>query len=68
MFHEVRISEIWPFSMSTYLPTNLDDLLRNRGVEFKAAWDSKTVGPQVIKTSCGVASDWYSSYGGDIVI
>ena len=54
--------------MSTYLPTNLDDLLRNRGVEFKAAWDSKTVGPQVIKTICAYANDLYNINGGYIVI
>ena len=59
--------------MNTYLPINLDDLLHNRGVEterveFKAAWNPKTVGPQVIRTICAYANDLHNINGGYIVI
>ena len=41
--------------MSRTLPINLDDLVHCRvvesvRVEFKASWDPKTTGPQVLKT------------------
>lgn len=59
--------------MNTYLPVNLDDLLHNRGVEterveFKAAWNPETVGPQVIRTICAYANDLHNINGGYIVI
>ncbi|MCY4261426.1 MAG: putative DNA binding domain-containing protein [Rhodobacteraceae bacterium] len=59
--------------MRSYLPINIDDLLRNRGVEserveFKATWDPVTVGPQVIRTLCAYANDLHNLNGGYIVI
>ena len=59
--------------MSAILPTNLDDLLYCRGVEserieFKASWDQKTTGPQVIRTICAFANDYHNLNGGYIAI
>lgn len=59
--------------VSSYLPVNLDDLLHNRSVEserveFKASWDSKTVGFQVLRTICAFANDLHNLNGGYIVI
>ena len=44
---------------SSNLPINLDNLLHGRGVEsvrveFKAAWDAETTGPQALKTICAL--------------
>ena len=59
--------------VSTVLPVNLDDLLRCRAVEsarveFKAGWDPKTTGFQVIKTLCAFANDYHNLNGGYVVI
>lgn len=48
--------------MSSILPINLEHLLACRGVEserveFKASWDPKTTGPQVLRTICAFAND-----------
>ena len=49
--------------MSTILPINLDALLYCRGVEserveFKASWDPRTTGLQVLQTICAFANDY----------
>jgi ATP-dependent DNA helicase RecG len=59
--------------MSSILPINLDGLLRLQGVEsprveFKASWDEKTTGAQVIRTICAFANDFQNLNGGYIVI
>ena len=55
------------------LPFNLDDLLHCRGVEserveFKATWDPRTTGPQVLRTICAFANDFHNLNGGYVVI
>ena len=59
--------------MSTILPINLDNLLYGRGVEserveFKASWDPKTTGPQVLRTICAFANDYHNLNGGYLVV
>ena len=59
--------------MPFILPINLDDLLRLQGVEsarveFKASWDDKYTGAQVIRTICAFANDFQNLNGGYIVI
>lgn len=59
--------------MASILPINLEDLLHLRGVEsprveFKASWDEKTTGAQVIRTICAFANDFQNLNGGYIVI
>ena len=59
--------------MSSILPINIDNLLHFRGVEsarveFKASWDAKTTGYQVLKTICAFANDLQNLNGGYIVI
>ena len=59
--------------MSAILPINLDDLLYCRGVEserveFKASWDPRTTGPQVLRTICAFANDYHNLNGGYVVI
>lgn len=59
--------------MPSILPINLDDLLRLRGVEsprveFKASWDEKYTGAQVIHTICAFANDFQNLNGGYVVI
>lgn len=59
--------------MSKILPINLEDLLYCRGVEserveFKASWDPKTTGIQVLKTICAFANDLHNLNGGYVVI
>ena len=59
--------------MSRILPINIDDLLHCRfmesvRVEFKAGWDPKTTGPQVLKTICAFANDLQGLNGGYIVL
>ena len=49
--------------MPFILPINLDDLLRLQGVEsarveFKALWNDKYTGAQVIRTICAFANDF----------
>lgn len=55
------------------LPINLSDLLNLRTVEsarveFKASWDEKTTGSQIIRTICAFANDFQNLNGGYIVI
>ena len=59
--------------MSAILPINLDDLLQCRGVEsarveFKAGWDPKTTGYQVLRTICAFANDYHNLNGGYVVL
>jgi ATP-dependent DNA helicase RecG len=59
--------------MSSNLPINLSDLLHRRTVEsarveFKASWDEKATGAQVIRTICAFANDFQNLNGGYIVI
>ena len=59
--------------MSAILTINLDDLLHCRGVEserveFKASWDPRTTGHQVLRTICAFANDYHNLNGGYIVI
>ncbi|MCY3654752.1 MAG: ATP-binding protein [Synechococcus sp. SB0678_bin_12] len=59
--------------MPSILPINLEDLLACRGVEsqrveFKAGWDPRTTGPQVLRTICAFANDLQNLNGGYVVI
>ena len=59
--------------MSAILPVNLNSLLYCRGVEserveFKASWDPRTTGPQVLRTICAFANDYHNLNGGYVVI
>ncbi len=59
--------------MSLILPINIQELLYCRGVEsarveFKASWDVKTTGFQVLKTICAFANDLQNLNGGYIVM
>ena len=59
--------------MSSILPINLEDLLRlqrveSARVEFKASWDDKYTGAQIIRTICAFANDFQNLNGGYIVI
>jgi len=59
--------------MSSILPININDLLHFRGVEcarveFKASWDEKTTGLQVLHTICAYANDLQNLNGGYIVL
>ena len=59
--------------MSSILPINIENLLRNQGVEsarveFKASWDKAVTGYQVLKTLCAFANDFQNLNGGYIVI
>ncbi|MCW5286274.1 hypothetical protein D8B29_09590 [Verminephrobacter eiseniae] len=59
--------------VSSILPINVDDLLRLQGVEsarveFKASWDEKTTGSQIIRTICAFANDFQNLNGGYIVL
>lgn len=59
--------------MSHILPINVEDLLACRGVEsarveFKAGWDEKTTGFQVLKTICAFANDLQNLNGGYIIL
>ena len=62
------------FFMSKILPVNLDDLLNGNGgveserIEFKASWNPKTTGPQVIRTICAFGNDCHNLNGGYVVI
>ena len=60
-------------SQTSILPVNVDHLLHHRGVEserveFKASWDAKTTGPQVLRTICAFANDYHNLNGGYVVI
>jgi ATP-dependent DNA helicase RecG len=59
--------------VSRILPVNVEDLLYFRGVEsarveFKASWDEKVTGGQVLKTICAFANDLQNLNGGYIII
>jgi ATP-dependent DNA helicase RecG len=59
--------------MSSILPVNIEDLLHCSGiesarVEFKASWDEKTTGVQIVKTICAFANDFQNINGGYIVL
>lgn len=59
--------------MATALTLNLQDLLHFRGVEsprveFKASWDPKTAGVQMIRTICAFANDFQNLNGGYIIL
>jgi ATP-dependent DNA helicase RecG len=59
--------------MSLILHVNIRDLLHCSGVEsarieFKAGWDEKTTGRQVLKTICAFANDLQNLNGGYVVI
>ena len=59
--------------MSFILPINIEDLLHHQGVEssrieFKANWDARTTGPQVLKSICAFANDLQNLNGGYIII
>lgn len=59
--------------MSRILTVNITDILYCSGVEsarieFKAGWDEKTTGLQVLKTICAFANDYQNLNGGYIVI
>lgn len=59
--------------MSFILPINIEDLLHHQGVEssrieFKASWDAKTTGYQVLKSICAFANDLQNLNGGYIII
>ncbi len=59
--------------MSLILHINIPDMLHCSGVEsarveFKAGWDEKTTGFQVLKTICAFANDLQNLNGGYIVI
>jgi ATP-dependent DNA helicase RecG len=55
------------------LPINLDHLLRHRSVEtsrveYKATWDDRVTGEQVLKTICAFANDFQNLNGGYVVL
>lgn len=58
--------------MSSVLPIDIADLLNGRiesvRLEFKAAWDDRVTGPQVLKTICAFANDFQNLNGGYLVI
>lgn len=59
--------------MSRILPVNVERLLEGGGVEserieFKASWNPRTTGKQVLRTICAFANDYHNLNGGYIVI
>lgn len=58
--------------MSSVLPIDIADLLNGRvesvRLEFKAAWDEHTTGPQALRTICAFANDFQNLNGGYLVI
>ena len=58
--------------MASILPIDVADLLNGKTesarLEFKASWDPKTTGVQVVKTICAFANDFQSLGGGYVVI
>ena len=58
--------------MVAILPINVNDLVNGRTesarIEFKAGWDPKTTGPQVLRTICAFANDFQNLNGGYILI
>ena len=58
--------------MASILPIDVADLLNGKTesarLEFKASWDPRTTGVQVVKTICAFANDFQSLGGGYVVI
>ena len=59
--------------MSRILPVNVESLFEGGGVEserigFKASWNPRTTGKQVLRTICAFANDYHNLNGGYIVI
>lgn len=58
--------------MRSNLPIGVDELLagavEGARLEFKASWNEKTTGPQVLKTLCAFANDLQNLNGGYILI
>ena len=59
--------------MSRILPINVRDLVdcrtvESERVEFKASWDPRRTGPQVLRTICAFANDRSNLNGGYVVI
>ncbi len=59
--------------MSLILHINIQDLLHCSGVEsarieFKAGWDERTTGHQVLKTICAFANDLQNLNGGRTIL
>lgn len=59
--------------MSRILPVNVERLFEGGGVEserisFKASWNPRTTGKQVLRTICAFANDYHNLNGGYIVI
>lgn len=59
--------------MSRTLPVNVESLFEGGGVEserieFKASWNPRTTGKQVLRTICAFANDFHNLNGGYIVI
>ncbi len=60
--------------MSLILPVGLSEILRpgraieSSKVEFKASWDEKTTGAQILRTICAFANDLQNLNGGYIVL
>ena len=58
--------------MASILPIDVADLLNGKTesarLEFKASWDPRTTGAQVVKTICAFANDFQSLGGGYVVI
>lgn len=59
--------------MAPLLPVDIATLLRGSAIEsarleFKESWDPKTAGPQVLKTICAFANDYYEVNGGYLVL
>lgn len=59
--------------MPSILSINLQDLLYQSGVEsarieFKASWDEKTTGAQILRTICAFANDFQNLNGGYVIL
>lgn len=59
--------------MSSILPIGIEELLSGAAVEsarleFKASWDPKTTGPQVLRTLCAFANDLQNLNGGYVLL
>lgn len=59
--------------MSRILPVNVESLFEGGGVEserieFKASWNPRTTGKQILRTICAFANDYHNLNGGYIVI
>lgn len=59
--------------MAPLLPIDIATLLQRSAIEsarleFKESWDPKTAGPQMLKTICAFANDYYEVNGGYLVL